>query len=813
MSFIDCIIQNKALSASQQEALVKEYEKLSERLSSKYGEAHGAQLAAQQYVKLKGDILTKKAENTVRDVLAWENLNPKLDRISSDYLAAKNQAGILGGLWGKSGIAAAGRSFLESVYTRQQSLERRITLAIADTIEKYRSKTAGLSQDVEGFKQVVRSLFGEKVDNADAAASGKAIREQFDNLHKMYQQSGGILGKLDNYFPQTHNPVAVGRVTDTEWADFIKPLLDREKMTSPESGIPLSDEELDKAIAESYEGIRTNGLDDIAARAEAGVQTFGKGGGIAMRRNTSRFLHFKSADAYFAYNSKFGYGDAGLFSAMMGHISSMTRDIAIMRDMGPNPAAQIARIKLKATAGKASPQALQTLQGMYDVLAGRTSYTGELPTWYKAISNTQHWLRSALLGGAPVSALSDSFFAGFTAKINGIPVADTLAHYAKLINPVTDKGIARRNAFIAGAASGHSIAQARFADDLGGHGLLPWLSTFTNRASWLGGMTDGVRQSIVLSTQGFFAEAKAMKLKWGELPVNMHEAFKRWGMDEFDYDIITGSTPHVEEGGADFIRPEDVALKAPSTARKYEMWLVDMAQKASNEPTLLTRAITTGAVLGDARQGTALRATASSLMMFKSFGISVMQNHLIPSMRHMATAKGFDRLARIAPMLIGTTIMGAAVMQAKSAIYGKTPQKMDKDFWKMAMMQGGGFGIFGDFLLSDVNRFGNNWQTTAAGPVAGFANDAYRVFAGNFDKALEEGTQTKFMSDFYQFSKRYIPGAKLWYTRLLIERMLLDQGERMIDPLFDTRMSRIESKMMHDKGQQFWWAPGQTAPH
>lgn len=813
MAFIDCILKNDRLNDKQKEQLVAEYEKLVENLTTKYGQ-NAPLIGAQKYVTIKAAEITKKTDNAIRDVLAWKRIDKKIKAVAADYAANKDKAGLFGFLWGKSSYAAAGRSFLESTYTRQQALERRITLAIAQEIESFRSKNAGLSQDVQGFKRVVETLLGKETDDAGTKAMADTIRKQFDNMHQMYSQAGGIIGRLDNYFPQTHNPILVGRQSFDEWFAFIDPLLDRSRIVDGKTGIALNRAEYLAAMQDIYNGIRTNGLDEVAELAAKGGKGFGKGS-LAAKRNLSRFLHFKNADAFLQYNAKFGYGEAGLFDAMMGHISTMTRDIAILQEMGPKPEAVIARLKLGAQADGAAPQATQTLQGMYDTLAGRNGYSGELPGWYRAISNTQHWLRSSLLGGAPVSALSDTFYAGFTARINGLPASKVMAEYAKLLNPASDvdRRIARRVAFVAGAANGHSIAQARFADDLGNAGSLAWLSNFTNRASGLATMTDGVRQSIVLSTQGFFAEAKAARLAFADLHPNMKDAFKRWGMNETDYKIIVDSTPHVEEGGADFIRPEDVALRSPDTARKYEMWLVDMAQTASNEPRLLTRAITTGAVLGEARQGTALRATASSVMMFKSFGITVVMNHLLPAMRHAATAQGADRLTRLLPMLIGTTVMGAMAIQAKDVLYGKTPRDMaNPDFWKMAMMQGGGFGIFGDYLLSDTSRFNQNFQTTLMGPVAGFVNDGFRVFAGNFDRALEEGEETKFLADFSQFASRYIPAIKLWYTRLLLERTLTDQVQRMADPLYDTRMSRIESKMMREKQQEFWWAPGESLP-
>jgi hypothetical protein len=45
-----------------------------------------------------------------------------------------------------------------------------------------------------------------------------------------------------------------------------------------------------------------------------------------------------------------------------------------------------------------------------------------------------------------------------------------------------------------------------------------------------------------------------------------------------------------------------------------------------------------------------------------------------------------------------------------------------------------------------------------------------------------------------------------------MERMMLDQVERAIDPNFDNRMRRIEQKNREERGQQSWWSPGEALP-
>lgn len=827
MTFESCILNNELLTKKQKQELLEEYQGLVKKYRYTMGDMDAASTAAKQFVGVKEAELTRKKMNTVKDINNYVQVNRKMRLAESKVDALKGKAGIGKFMFGNS-YSTAVRGYLEDIYTKVQNVERQHLLGMADVVEKFRSKAAGLSQDTEGFARVVRAVLGDKnVKDEGALADAAAIRKVFDAIHRRYKQAGGIMGKIENYFPQVNNPVLVGRAGFQAWKDFIKPRLDLNKMIDVDTGLPMSMEKLDKLLPDIFESIKTNGLNEIIEKVEKGGQRTGRGGGMASRRAYSRFFHFKDADSFLEYNSRFGHGDSGLFNAMIGHISSMSRDIGIMEEMGPKPESVMQRFSLAMEASGANPQTIRTAQGMYDVLAGRTSFSGELPTWYKVGQNLQDWLRSTLLGSAPVSAMSDSFFGAYASKMNGIPPSKFIANYMKLLNPASDQDrrIAKRIALVSGAASGNSFAHARFSDDAGSRGVMPWLAGFTNRASGLGVMTDAVRQSALMSAMGHMAELKASKVAWADVEPEIKEAFTRWNMNEGDYNNVMKAQAYVaDETGADFLRPEDIAeaaqgMPAPDaaamlkTAEKYGNWIVNIGQEASNEPRLLTRAITTGAALGDARKGTALRMATSSMMMFKSFGITVMLNHFLPALQRTATARGLDRISRIGTLMLGTTLLGAATLQAKQTVAGKTPMEMDSGkFWKAALMQGGGAGVFGDFLFADYSRFNQNFATTLAGPVAGFVSDAARVFGGNFDKALQDGEKSKFFSDLYQFAERNIPAVKLWYTRLLMERMLLDQGERMIDPNFDTRMHRLENKMQKQSGQEWWWKPGDTSP-
>jgi hypothetical protein len=133
------------------------------------------------------------------------------------------------------------------------------------------------------------------------------------------------------------------------------------------------------------------------------------------------------------------------------------------------------------------------------------------------------------------------------------------------------------------------------------------------------------------------------------------------------------------------------------------------------------------------------------------------------------------------------------------------------EFWGAALLQGGGLGIYGDFLFSDVNRYDRGLSETIAGPVVGFADDVRKLTIGNVTQAIK-GEDTNIGSELINFAGRYTPGSTLWYSRLALERMVLDQGKLWADPDAKSKMKRLESKYKREYGQNYWWRPGKTTP-
>jgi hypothetical protein len=204
-----------------------------------------------------------------------------------------------------------------------------------------------------------------------------------------------------------------------------------------------------------------------------------------------------------------------------------------------------------------------------------------------------------------------------------------------------------------------------------------------------------------------------------------------------------------------------------------------------------------------------------SMGQFKMFAITVV---LLQTQRIAAemAAQGMLRGAGYAAaLMITTTLYGALALQLKDVAKGKDPRPMTGDegaaFWGGALLQGGGLGIYGDFLASETNRFGGGLARTLAGPTADFASGLLALTSGNLAQYFH-GEKSNVGREIVRFAQQNTPGGSLWYLRLAYERILLDTLQRQVDPeawrAFRQRIARQRQRYSND----YFWAPGNTKP-
>ena len=206
-------------------------------------------------------------------------------------------------------------------------------------------------------------------------------------------------------------------------------------------------------------------------------------------------------------------------------------------------------------------------------------------------------------------------------------------------------------------------------------------------------------------------------------------------------------------------------------------------------------------LIGEGRPGTVQGEIIRSFAMYKSFSITLMMTHM---RRAMSMPTRYERGRYLAQLMLSTSLLGALSIQLKEVSKGRDPRAMnDPRFWGAAALQGGGLGIFGDFLFSQKSRFDKGLSSTIAGPVFGLGGDVLGLLNENVARAVQ-GEDTRIAPGVLDLVQRYAPGSSLWYIRAGLENLVFDELRHMVDPEAAKRLRRIERRYKREYGQDYW---------
>ncbi|QJQ31829.1 hypothetical protein GV829_04670 [Sphingomonas lacunae] len=684
---------------------------------------------------------------------------------------------------------------------------------LAGFLARHRRDIIGRVQDKAGLDDIVRALFGETVENANARELADAVRETFEMLRLRRNAAGGNTGKLDNYgLPQSHDSQAISDAGYAVWRDEIWPRLDRQRMIDERTNAPFSDEALELALRDVYETISSDGISKMTPGA------FTRGS-LAGQRDHSRFLHFKSADDWMAYANRFG-GKGSPFDTIMGHIEHMSREIAAMEMLGPNPAQTvrwlgdmlqkdaIAKGGSKARR-EAARRAGDRVQRFYDEFIG-TNRRPDSETLALGFGALRAWQVATKLGSAVLSTTSDQATQILARRFNGLPVARMIRTQAGLLNPASDadRQFAVRAMLTWEGAAQIAAAQARMTGEEITGDIARRTAEGVLRASGLNAMTDGGRWAFGMD---FLSTITGNRhLRFAELDPDFRGSFERHGLTASQWDALR-ATPIENHKGAEWILPGNIGdQKVRDAVLRMIMAETDMAVPVA---TLRTRA----AFNSTLQRGTWVGEAGRTMLQFKAFPITLMWQQI----GRIMAQQGFSRATYAANMMILTTLAGAAAIQLKEVSKGRDPREVyDPDdpqatasFWAAASLQGGGWGIVGDFLKSSTNRFGFDVMTTVAGPSAQTINNVGNLLLTQPVKYLMDDVPGDGSGDAnpgraaVRILKSETPGGSLWYARLAFERIILDNLSRWADPNHEDGFRRL-GQQAEDMGTEYFWAPG-----
>jgi len=812
MSVIKCIRGKVATGkltkeqGAEIEDRLRRYEEKNRRgMNPEQAEALAAKQAEEAFTKEKAT----KARQTRLSIARQADLNLSRQQYQGDgYRWLLSEMDV--DPWGKNNSP--------NVFNLQEIHRNRAFSMMNDLLTTFRPQLAGLKRPRAGMDDVVRELHGQSTGLSTAKEMAEGFRAAAKYLWTEFNRfSGDTIAWRDDWaMPHLHDAVKVGGVAPDQWIDTVMPLLNREKMVDFSTGQAMSDAELRTMLRDVYEGIRTHGMDDMTPGSVGGRS-------VGNRRSDPRMLQFKDGDAWLKYNEQFGSSDP--YDVMLGYVHSMSRDIGLMEKFGPNPKAMVQTMKdvvaidnakkgppIGRKGYKASEYKKTLARGVDNTYAVISGAAG-VPIngfWAGMAAGTRNFISAALLQRAFLSAVTDINGQRIAMRMVGMPEAKALTNIVRNLKGamVEDQQVALHLSLGADSWTQVASGMARFTGDVEGPEWTRRLADTTMRATLLTPWTQGGKNVFGMDFYSWLYRNSSKG--FDALPADLRGEMQRFGINSEYWDVIRAAEPYTASNGAKYVNPISVhgiaGLGREASTRMQNMQLT-LQRMAVIEASPRVRA----AMMGGTLHGTLPGEIMKSIGTFKNFPLTLMHMQLFNGV--LSRNGNANKAKMMANVVIGSMLFGALAYQAKE-IYtsGRDPMDMtDPRFWAAAMAQGGGLGIFGDFIFADQNRFGRGFKETVAGPVMDLFNDVIGLTLGNAQEFIA-GKDTHFVKEAARVAGKYFPLGKYWYWGLAFQRKVLDQLDEAVDPKAHTRFRRQERQYLKDRKQKYWWKPGRTAP-
>jgi len=195
-----------------------------------------------------------------------------------------------------------------------------------------------------------------------------------------------------------------------------------------------------------------------------------------------------------------------------------------------------------------------------------------------------------------------------------------------------------------------------------------------------------------------------------------------------------------------------------------------------------------------------------SMNLFRGFAFSMMMKHWARA----ADMQGTGRIKYLAPLFVYGTVIAALGNQVRNLISGQDPENMaNPAFWGKAVLRGGGFGFFGDFLYNETTQQGTSLTAALGGPAATMAEDVLSLTHGAFFQS-QRGERTDLNAKLIRFAKGNIPLINMWYTQAAADHILWNNIQEAASPGY---LARMQARQEATYGKTYYWRPDEGLPH
>lgn len=617
-------------------------------------------------------------------------------------------------------------------------------------------------------------------------------------------EAGAWIGKEAGYITrQSHDAEKIKRAGYDAWRAAAI-----EKFDLPRMAAQAGTSDMEPIL----KGIWTNLASGNHMKATADVSGFKGPGNLAKKLSQDRTIHFKDADGWFDYNQQFGTGN--LRESIVAGLSHSADATGLMRVMGTNPVSMLDTIKSdllqEAKAAGKLDQVTKLQEAGLDKFMSAVDGSMNIPgnaLWARRSANIRSIESMAKLGGMILSQLNDIAVYGSGTSYQGrgflSGMGEAVRGLGRNLKPQETRELVSALGVVLDNQVGEMGRIGTFAES-GSMARAMQLFMKLNLGSW---WTNKMRASAALGMSHHMA-LQADK-PWGSLGAEYQRVLSLYSIDEARWDgIRAGAQKQVD--GKSYIVPENI--EDPRTADALRTYLTDQTSFLALEPDAKTKAY----MLQGSQPGTWTGEMFRFLMQFKSFTGAYMQKIVGRELlgrgyegdgllKALVNGKGeFQGLAQI---IVTSTLLGYASMSLKDLAKGKTPRdptespEQGVSVLLAALLQGGGAGIYGDFLFGQASRMGSGTLETLAGPTlssAGRIVDLYHKGLAGDDVAARSVNE----------AINNTPFLNLFYLRAALNYAVLYRLQEGMNPGYLRRMERQAAK---ENNQTFLLRPSEFA--
>lgn len=706
---------------------------------------------------------------------------------------------------------------MDDVDMKSRGIKRRAEGVMAEYLARVHPDLLSRSVDPVMEEDVARAIIDGTHKNPDAKALAEGVSEGLEWLRVMANEAGASIGKLDGYLPVTHNRRAMMNVEFPAWFEAIDQKLDWQRIMETDRVPALAEREA--FMREVYR--------NIVFGKESRTAVFGRAQGEAKWRGVSheRVLHWKSADAWIAYNKEFGSGS--VTRSISDHIKAMSRDIAMMRDFGPNPNLGLdyrRQLWVKKAADGNDPSVLKRIdrqarhaERMMRVMNGPG--VPEFESFSRFMSTTRATLGASLLERAVLMTPADLGSAQMAAKMIGANPENVVAQYLAVAKSMDRQTLLQAD-WIADTWADPGVTRAMFDDE---PGTAPWAQKMNNasmRGQGLALHSDRLRS---ISYQTFAGQLAGESAKSFDA---IHPGLRRlleenritsqmWDDFRSEPDAL-----FTAPNGAKFLMPiywRAATAKAGKEADDLFVAFQAVAERYMELSMPSRSLIVQGWVEPTAHglsPGNPIYEFMKSGTQFKSF-IGAASMNMAYQWRMRPTR--MSRFGYAAEHIARATLFAAVALQLKQVVLGNDPQDMtDPMFWGRALMASGGLAVAGDLLMFGADPNGMSGTSYFTGPVVGAGIDAMKLTLGNLSEAglqMLEGkpVDTNLVPELRRFADRYLIPEPPWIGPAF-DRLVLDQLQLLLDPESAQAMEQARRRQERTYGNQPFWGAGSAIP-